>query len=783
MEINTTKVVDNEVVKADDFDYGFKSFINNFALGTKLIMNNDNNFVIGGKVKKSNTGGMNLSIDPVYSYCKDSAIDIFQVVIKDEITDLVTVSPADSQNRIDIVEICGVIEEFDEQQRAVNDAETGLKTYPIITTKQRVKLNVNVKKGIRGVAAAPETTEGWVKLAEIKVSANATSIENEDILNITSDVPSVDNTGWTTEKNGTINIGSISEVNERYRVEHNQDGTHKNKVIHSSNIDFGTNTNQVKGADMPIGGTSTSFGSVSIPSATKLNEVLSTIATQFNALYDKYLKIGAFNFNGEVQIGSLLDEESNITKPLIIGSAGDGSAYVKIDNNEIFSITADKKLRMASGYNPSNENDVVTKKTTDALGQRITETEGIVEEMSGELNGIKEYSNEVLSRYVYKGYVKVATTENITLNGTKVIDGISLELGDSVLVKNQEDAKENGIWEVQSGAWNRLDGYAEGQEQNLLYKLFYATVGSQAGKFFYLPNSSIILGESELDFVEGNFSSVNIGGKIVIRDKDGNFSAGTISASCFKGNVEGNVTGYSKCVRDYWGTNDIKIGYSCAGLTKDQVSHLAAFSTNYTSGQTVIKDASKDVIKAWLELGSAAACAATAFRACNWTPTLVACATCICTNAASASCPTYVLGGVGGNTYGKPTPYNTECLCVKYATFAAATNVACYAYCHWCENLSVCQRCTGGSGGCYCMDICLCFPRAGTWMVLNEPEYRYCGPSCTCACQLSLRNAQGQNVMAKITIYQAGWQKVAWVCTKCPTNMYGCTKIAMAQFY
>lgn len=114
---------------------------------------------------------------------------------------------------------------------------------------------------------------------------------------------------------------------------------------------------------------------------------------------------------------------------------------------------------------------------------------------------------------------------------------------------------------------------------------------------------------------------------------------------------------------------------------------------------------------------------------------------------------------------------------------ATCANTAGYAICHWCDTLSVCQRCTGGSGGCYCMDICLCFPRAGAWMVLNEPEYRYCGPSCTCACQLSLRNAQGLNMMAKITIYQAGWQKVSWVCTKCPTNMCGCTKIAMAQFY
>lgn len=52
-------------------------------------------------------------------------------------------------------------------------------------------------------------------------------------------------------------------------------------------------------------------------------------------------------------------------------------------------------------------------------------------------------------------YVVVATTENINLTGLQTIDGISLSEDDRVLVKDQTDSSENGIYIVDSGAWTR----------------------------------------------------------------------------------------------------------------------------------------------------------------------------------------------------------------------------------------------------------------------------------------------------------------------------------------
>ena len=167
-----------------------------------------------------------------------------------------------------------VLEDYDEKQRAINDAETGLKTYPVIPTKQRVAVLIHVKKGTPGINKAPETTQGYVKLAELKIPANALSITDNNIFNITSDVETVENALWTNEKDIVINIGTISDVNERYRVDHNNNGTHKDSVIHKNNIDLGIEATQLKGSDIPMGGESVSIQTNSYGPTTTLKSIL-----------------------------------------------------------------------------------------------------------------------------------------------------------------------------------------------------------------------------------------------------------------------------------------------------------------------------------------------------------------------------------------------------------------------------------------------------------------------------------------------------------------------------
>ncbi|POA42518.1 phage tail protein [Pseudomonas sp. MPR-ANC1] len=60
-----------------------------------------------------------------------------------------------------------------------------------------------------------------------------------------------------------------------------------------------------------------------------------------------------------------------------------------------------------------------------------------------------------LSRLDIKQSVRAATTANIALSGLQVVDGVSLNAGDRVLVKNQAVAKDNGPYVVAAGAWAR----------------------------------------------------------------------------------------------------------------------------------------------------------------------------------------------------------------------------------------------------------------------------------------------------------------------------------------
>lgn len=77
--------------------------------------------------------------------------------------------------------------------------------------------------------------------------------------------------------------------------------------------------------------------------------------------------------------------------------------------------------------------------------------------------------------------VRAATTANITLNGLQTVDGIVLAADDRVLVKNQTDQTQNGIYYADTGDWTRtedFDGYFDVLKGTLVY-VNSGTVGAQ----------------------------------------------------------------------------------------------------------------------------------------------------------------------------------------------------------------------------------------------------------------------------------------------------------------
>lgn len=58
----------------------------------------------------------------------------------------------------------------------------------------------------------------------------------------------------------------------------------------------------------------------------------------------------------------------------------------------------------------------------------------------------------------WKAPVTAATTANITLSGPQTIDGTAVVAGNTVLVKNQTTTYQNGIYQVNAGAWTYATG-------------------------------------------------------------------------------------------------------------------------------------------------------------------------------------------------------------------------------------------------------------------------------------------------------------------------------------
>ena len=98
--------------------------------------------------------------------------------------------------------------------------------------------------------------------------------------------------------------------------------------------------------------------------------------------------------------------------------------------------------------------------------------------------------------------VKVVATSSIAATGLQTIDGVALVANDRVLLQNQSDAAQNGVYVVQSGSWT-LAADADTSAEILGS---YTTVvrGTYAGKTFLNTNTgTITLGTTPITFVEG----------------------------------------------------------------------------------------------------------------------------------------------------------------------------------------------------------------------------------------------------------------------------------------
>lgn len=138
---------------------------------------------------------------------------------------------------------------------------------------------------------------------------------------------------------------------------------------------------------------------------------------------------------------------------------------------------------------------------------------------------------EALAKLDFKNSVLVATTSNIALNGIQTVDGVLLTENARVLVKDQAQAKDNGIYVVPaSGAWNRAqDADASTEVTPGLFVTVEKGTANGDSVWQLVTDAPIVLGTTPLAFevvtgrtgiVAGTYRSLTV-------DKNGRVIAGT----------------------------------------------------------------------------------------------------------------------------------------------------------------------------------------------------------------------------------------------------------------
>ena len=151
-----------------------------------------------------------------------------------------------------------------------------------------------------------------------------------------------------------------------------------------------------------------------------------------------------------------------------------------------------------------------------------------------------------LDNQTWKESVVMKTTANITLSGTAfTVDGVPLNAGNRILVANQTDQTENGIYIVGSGAWSRSTDANTGGE--LATATVYVEQGTtHGGQVWTCGNSAIILGTTNVTFVQtGGLNTYTNGAGLDLTGNTFSISTNGVTNSMLRQSSQYSIIGRS----------------------------------------------------------------------------------------------------------------------------------------------------------------------------------------------------------------------------------------------
>jgi hypothetical protein len=194
------------------------------------------------------------------------------------------------------------------------------------------------------------------------------------------------------------------------------------------------------------------------------------------------------------------------------------------------------KLSLASGGVMNNPFSMGGYKIT-SLGAPTSDSDAVT----------KVYVDNVSSGISFNKAVRAATTANITLSGTQTVDGVSLSVGDRVLVKNQTTQTENGIYDVASGSWSRsvdADNNPTGELAGGDFCLVLEGTVNQSYGYVCSNTSAITIGTTNITYTAFNAAKAISAGNGLIQATPGVLSIDEAITQTRVENVSNTEIGY-----------------------------------------------------------------------------------------------------------------------------------------------------------------------------------------------------------------------------------------------
>lgn len=188
----------------------------------------------------------------------------------------------------------------------------------------------------------------------------------------------------------------------------------------------------------------------------------------------------------------------------------------------------------------------------------------------------KWYVDSVAQGLDVKASVRSSTSTDISLSGEQIIDGVSVVSGDRVLVKNQIDLSQNGVYVVSSGSWARAADFDTWSKLISAFTFVEEGATNSDTGWVCTANSGGTLGVTSIVFVQFSGAGTYLAGNGL------NLSGSTFSVTGTNGRIsvsgsgvdisstytgQDSITTLGTVTVGTWGAATIGVAYGGTGVT------------------------------------------------------------------------------------------------------------------------------------------------------------------------------------------------------------------------